>query len=108
MTDGVPPRPAWTRESSVLRLPGAVTLDDLTPAWAWGGATGAGVRVAVIDSGVEADHPALEGCVEVDAGIAIVPGAGPDDAPVETIGPHADDFGHGTACSGIIHSLAPE
>jgi subtilisin len=101
-----PLRPAWTRESSVLRLPGAVTLDDLSPAWAWGGATGAGVRVAIIDSGIEADHPALEGCVEVDRGVAI--SAGPEDTVVEQVGPHEDDFGHGTACASIIHSLAPE
>ncbi len=26
--------------------------------WAWGGSTGAGVKVAVVDSGVDADHPA--------------------------------------------------
>ena len=25
--------------------------------WAWGGATGAGVRVCILDSGVELDHP---------------------------------------------------
>lgn len=90
----------------MLRLPGSVTLDDLSPAWAWGGSTGAGVRVAVIDSGIEADHPDLDGCVEVDRGVAITPG--PDDGVVEVFGPHADDFGHGTACAGIIHSLAPD
>jgi subtilisin family serine protease len=64
------------------------------------------VRVAVIDSGIEADHPDLDGCVEVDRGVAITPG--PDDGVVEVFGPHADDFGHGTACAGIIHSLAPD
>ncbi len=107
MADGVgPQRPAYTRESTVLRLPGAVSLDDLSPAWAWGGATGAGVRVAVVDSGVEADHPALEGCVEVDDGIAVtVDGEG---NAVDHPGPHDDSFGHATAVAGIIHSFAPE
>ncbi|MEY2434955.1 MAG: hypothetical protein QOC92_4680 [Acidimicrobiaceae bacterium] len=90
----------------VLRLPGAVSLDDLSPDWAWGGATGEGVRVAVIDSGIEADHPALEGCVDVDAGVAISLDAAGN--LVETVGPHPDDFGHGTACAGIIHSMAPQ
>ena len=89
----------------VLRLPGAVSLDDLSPEWAWGGATGAGVRVAIVDSGIEAGHPALEGCVEVDAGIAVQVDAAGD--TVDVPGPHADDFGHGTACAGIIHSIAP-
>src|SRR5204863_3482979 len=64
-------RPAYSRESTVLRLPGAVSLDDLSPVWAWGGATGAGVRVAIIDSGVDASHPALAGCVDGDGGLAV-------------------------------------
>jgi subtilisin family serine protease len=87
-------------------LAGAESLDDLSPEWAWGGATGEGVRVAVIDSGIEADHPALEGCVDADAGVAI--SLDSEGNVVETIGPHGDDFGHGTACAGIIHSLAPQ
>ena len=99
-------RPAYSRESTVLRLPGVTTLDDLSPEWAWGGATGRGVRVAVIDSGIEADHPALEGCV--DAGGGIVIGMGPSGETVDHPGPHGDAFGHGTACAGIIHELAPD
>jgi subtilisin family serine protease len=101
-----PGRPAYTRESTVLRLPGAPSLDDLSPEWAWGGATGRGVRVAVIDSGVQADHPALEGCVDVPGGMAV----STDDAGQtrDQPGPHGDSFGHGTACAGIIHSLAPD
>jgi len=90
----------------MVRLDKAVSLDDLTPEWAWGGSTGAGVRVAVIDSGIDADHPDLHGCVDVDNGVMVA--LGDDDEPFETIGPHGDSFGHGTACAGIIHSLAPE
>ncbi|MEZ5144607.1 MAG: S8 family serine peptidase [Acidimicrobiales bacterium] len=99
-------RPAWSRESVELRLPdGVVSLDDLTPAWAWGGATGRGVRVAIIDSGIDADHPDLEGCVDVDGGIVV---GLEDGEPTVSPGPHEDLFGHGTACAGIIHRLAPE
>src|SRR3954468_21464754 len=106
VTPEPPVRPAFSRESTVLRLPGAVSLDDLSPSWAWGGATGRGVRVAIIDSGIQVEHPDLEGCVDVDSGLSITT----DDkgGPVETPGPHDDSFGHGTACAGIIHEFAPE
>jgi subtilisin len=99
-------RPAYSRDSIALRLPGSPSLDDLTPEWAWGGATGRGVRVAIVDSGVEADHPALGGCVDANSGVAIT--LDENGEVVETRGSHDDAFGHGTACSGIVHSLAPE
>jgi subtilisin family serine protease len=98
-------RPAWSRDSQAVRLPGAVSLDDLTPEWAWGGATGAGMRVAVVDSGIEAAHPALEGCVDESSSVAFHLDA--DGEVVEERGPHDDLYGHGTACAGIIHSFAP-
>jgi subtilisin family serine protease len=90
----------------MLRLPGAVSLDDLSPAWAWGGATGRGVRVAIIDSGIEADHPDLHGCVDTAGSVSLSLDA--DGAVHIEPGPHEDVFGHGTACAGLIHSLAPE
>ena len=88
-----------------VRLPGIASLDEITPAWAWGGATGRGVRVAVIDSGIDATHPLLEGCVDTEGSVAL---ARVDGAIEEVDGPHDDLFGHGTACAGIIHSFAPE
>jgi subtilisin family serine protease len=101
-----PRRPEWARESAVLRLPGAPSLQDLSPEWAWGGATGKGVRVAIVDSGIEADHPALDGCVDSENGMAI--SLDLEGKEIETPGPHGDAFGHATACAGIIHSFAPE
>jgi subtilisin family serine protease len=88
-----------------MRLPGRVPLDDLSPEWAWGGATGAGVRVAVVDSGIDAGHPTLEGCVDVEHGIEL---RWVDGEVEEVHEPHGDAYGHGTACAGIIHTLAPE
>jgi subtilisin family serine protease len=99
-------RPAWSAEFSpdALRYPEPIpVLDELTPEWAWAGSTGRGVRVAVVDSGIDADHPALGGMVR--GGVTVVEKDGQctyDDAP------HGDAFGHGTACAGIIHSIAPE
>lgn len=100
------PRPAWARGESVYDVSQVVSVPALTPEWAWGGATGAGVRVAVIDSGIDADHPALEDCVDSEGGVAL--SLGSDGEIVEERGPHPDLFGHGTACAGIIHSIAPQ
>jgi subtilisin family serine protease len=107
VADPEPPRPAFTRDSMAVRMSdGAPSLTDLSPVWAWGDATGAGVRVAVIDSGIDADHPGLEGCVDEDAAVEF--SVAGDGEVQRTDGPHADAFGHGTACAGIIHSFAPQ
>ena len=71
--------------------------------WAFGDGSGRGLRVAVVDSGIEADHPAVGGrLVESVA----VERRGEDWEVVPTAA--ADVVGHGTACAGIIHGLAPE
>jgi subtilisin len=103
---GEPLRPAWARESHVLRIPGVMSLDDLSRDWAWGGSTGKGVRVAVIDSGIDAHHPALDGCVDVDDGVTV--SVNEENTAVAERARHDDSFGHGTACAGIIHSIAPD
>jgi subtilisin len=106
MSPGGGPRPAWSRDSMFVRLAQVPTIDELTPSWAWGGATGEGVRVAVIDSGVDASHPGLHGCVDEAGGMAVELDATGRARLVP--GPHPDAFGHGTACAGIIHELAPQ
>jgi len=75
----------------------------IDPDWAWGNSTGAGVRVAVIDSGIDRTHPDLEGSVK--SSIAII--KTPDGLRIEE-GDHQDAFGHGTACAGAIHAITPE
>ena len=57
--------PAWsfpTADGDWISLP-SDWPDRVTREWAWGGATGAGVRVCVLDSGIELDHP-LVGTVQ--------------------------------------------
>ncbi len=102
-------RPAWSNQfdPDVLRELGAAgPIGRITREWAWGGSTGKGVRVAVIDSGIEADHPAVGGQV---AGSVIVEYDPRSHTQVRIVEePARDLFGHGTACAGIIHSLAPE
>jgi subtilisin family serine protease len=64
--------------------------------------TGRGVRVAILDTGVDADHPALEGSVRTTREVAF---SGPRPIIRDATG---DPVGHGTACAGTIHSIAPE
>jgi subtilisin family serine protease len=77
----------------------------MTKEWAWGGATGAGVKVAIIDSGVDADHPLVQG---VAGGVVLEHDPDVDGEVTYEEGPHGDLFGHGTACAGIIKKVAPE
>jgi subtilisin family serine protease len=97
--------PAWSEPFAdprrELRRP--ERLRGITRDWAWGGATGAGVRVGIIDSGLENGHPALRGRVVDNVAVEMT-----DDGPVVVPDEPVDMFGHGTACGGIILSLAPE
>jgi hypothetical protein len=98
-------RPAWAKHSLLLRLDDVAQVGEVTPQWAFEGATGAGVRVAIIDSGIDADHPMLDDCVDRDGGIEFWVD---DEGVVQARqGPHGDAYGHGTACAGIVHALAP-
>ena len=71
--------------------------------WAWGGSTGKGVKVCILDSGVEAGHP-LVGEVEGAWAVSI----GEDEQAVVDEDDQGDQCGHGTACAGIVRALAPE
>src|SRR6056297_751900 len=64
---------------------------------------GAGVRIAVLDSGIDRSHPQLAD-LPVDDDIAILSRGGRISVVDSTEG---DVFGHGTAVAGIIHQLAP-
>jgi subtilisin len=100
-------RPAFSAafEAEQLQmLEALLPVEDITPEWAWGGATGKGIKVAVVDSGVDADHPVIDGRVAGYMAISVSDGGDLefDDSP------HEDNSGHGTACAGIILGLAPE
>jgi subtilisin family serine protease len=60
--------------------------------------TGRGVRIAIVDSGVHADHPHVGG---VSGGIAIGPAG-------EVSDDYVDRLGHGTAVAAAIREKAPE
>lgn len=80
----------------------STAINGVSPTWAWGGSTGAGVRVCVVDSGVDGEHP-LVGPI---AGSYAVTER--DGEPRVTQCPPTDGCGHGTACAGIIREVAPE
>lgn len=107
---GKPTLPAWSAQFAADALRELVTvgpLGQITREWAWGGSTGEGVRLAVIDSGIEADHPAVGGGVRGGVAIEYDPST-ETHLRIETEEEPSDIFGHGTACASIIHSLAPE
>jgi subtilisin family serine protease len=67
-------------------------------------ASGAGVRVCVVDSGVERDHPSVGPVTGSYVAVKDPESGEVDVVPTET----GDTCGHGTACAGIIRRLAPE
>jgi subtilisin family serine protease len=100
-------RPAFSSAFSPDALRGLTRLppvDDITSDWAWDGSTGRGVKVAIIDSGIDASHPGVGGAI---AGYVAVKEAEAGGLVYDT-SEHEDAWGHGTACAGIIRTLAPE
>jgi subtilisin family serine protease len=96
--------PAWSLPadaSESIRIR-AGWPERVTREWAWGGSTGAGVRVCVLDSGIELDHP-LVGTVQRSVAVH----KRDEEIAVEEDA-EGDLCGHGTACAGIIRSLAPD
>jgi subtilisin family serine protease len=75
---------------------------DRIAEWAWGGSTGSGVRVCIVDSGVETDHPDVR---PVAASFAVRPAG--DGSLCVVADPGGDAYGHGTACAGIVRQVAP-
>lgn len=75
----------------------------ITPEAIWKGRTGLGVKVAIVDSGIDTNHPALKGKVKESVEAVIENGK-------VTFKPSSsgDAAGHGTACAGIVTEIAPD
>ena len=96
--------PAWSLPAAAgdsIRIH-AAWPERVTREWAWGDSTGAGARVCILDSGVERDHPLVG---EVQRSVAVRKHG--EDIVVEE-DDEGDLCGHGTACAGIVRSLAPD
>jgi subtilisin len=96
--------PAWSLPAHAL--PDARVETDwpsgVTREWAFGGSTGRGVRVCIVDSGVD-PHPrvgTVQSAVSVERDEDGELHVAPDD--------QGDLCGHGNACAGVIRQLAPD
>lgn len=89
--------PAWGTVTTKQEPFSVSPLAEVTKEWAWGGANGSGVRVCVVDTGVDAEHPQIGG---LDRSLQVSGGDVVECQPV-------DPAGHGTACAGVIRSIAP-
>ncbi len=68
----------------------------------FGRLTGLDVKIAIIDSGVDSEHPGIGSItqgidIKIDSDGQIIWGTD-----------YVDQSGHGTACTGIIHQIAPD
>ena len=61
-------------------------------------ATGEGVRIALIDSGIDPNHPILSGKIDLEDAVSFI---SEDESIVDT-------NGHGTMVAGIIAQVAPD
>jgi len=97
--------PAWSlRATAVDEIALAPPWPERpTREWVFGGSTGAGARVCILDSGVDGSHPLV---APLDSAVAVHQG---DDGEITVVPDEIGDVvGHGTACAGIVRSLAPE
>jgi subtilisin family serine protease len=77
--------------------------DQVTREWAFGGSTGQDVKVCILDSGIERGHPMVG-----DLAGAVAVSLAEDGEVIVAEDEEGDLCGHGTACAGIIRSLAPD
>ena len=98
-------RPAWSlpdEDLSSIDLP-AVWPEQPSREWAFGGSTGRGVKVCILDSGVDPAHPLVG---PLGSAVAVEPG---EDGQIRVVPDELGDVcGHGTACAGVVRALAPE
>jgi len=98
------PLPAWSlpREAAArIRIANPLP-ERVDREWAIGGSAGEGVKVCILDSGVERGHPLVG-----EPASAVVISLGENGEPIAEPDEKGDQCGHGTACAGIVHALAP-
>jgi subtilisin len=102
---GDPSLPAWSLpagEAQRIAI-GVDWPERVTRDWAFGDATGEGIRVCILDSGVERGHPLVG---DLEGAVAVVKSEDGHVAVAEDS--EGDLCGHGTACAGIVRAIAPK
>jgi subtilisin len=92
------PKDAVDRIALPMHWPERVTRE-----WAWEGSTGEGVRVCILDSGVEVHHPLVG---ELESAVTI--SLDENEEVIVADDTEGDLCGHGTACAGVVRALAPD
>ena len=102
---GDPSLPAWSLPAgSADRIAiGVEWPERVTREWAWGGSTGEGARVCILDSGIEPSHPLVG---DLGGSVAVVKTETGETTVTDDV--EGDLCGHGTACAGIVRALAPK
>ena len=100
-------RPAWSWNADSTEtpiLPSSNLFKSINRQDAFGHSRGSGIKVAIVDSGIDNNHPAIAGAVRGWSEPTVM-----TDGEINFVSdPHSDLSGHGTACAGIIHSIAPD
>jgi subtilisin family serine protease len=92
--------PAW---ADAFVPPRPIRTAGLPVSTEWADSDGAGVRVAIVDSGVDEAHPWVRGPFAAGAALSYEGGD-----VVVSEGAHDDLYGHGTACAALVRRFAPE
>jgi subtilisin family serine protease len=97
--------PAWSLPAAAAEAIGVDVEwpEQVTRDWAWGGSTGEGVRVCILDSGIERNHELIGA---LDGSVALTKREDGEIVVEEDV--EGDLCGHGTACAGIVRALAPD
>ena len=94
---GKPSRPPKPPTQDTETVPWGIVKVEAPKVWSTYGDTGEAIRVAVIDTGIDTDHPDLAGNIK--GGVCYKLGLG------YPYGSYDDDNGHGTHCAGIVAAI---
>ena len=100
------PRVEYVEEDGIVHAVGEVTpwgVDRIDADLVWSNNKGNGVKIAIIDTGIDKDHPDLQANIKGGVNFVSKPSWRPADPEKWD-----DDNGHGTHCAGIVAAVDNE